>query len=557
METSAIEIASWFTATPETFPRLSPAQMECLATVGKIHDFKKGEHLWQAGEKTYAMFVVVEGSIEIHLRQFGETRLIVRHGPGGFTGDIDILSDKANVVECVACSDTRTIEVEPASIKQLVVSNSELSDIVLKAFLARRQALITSGEGELEVIGSKYSPETFAVQEFLERNSRPYRWLDLENDPHVGELLDALGISHCETPVIRTFDGTLCRNPSLDELAKFLGLSTVKTDTIYDAIVVGAGPAGLASAVYAASEGLDVMVIDSSAPGGQASTSSKIENYLGFPTGISGRDLAQRAFVQAEKFGASIAIPRTARTFRRDENIYAIDVGGDEWVRARTVVIASGVQYRQFAAARTQEFINKGIYYGATATEAPICAQKEIAVIGGGNSAGQAAVFLSGYAKHVYIMIRSGGLEHSMSQYLIRRIDALSNVTLMPHTEITAFDGSDHLERIETLDNRSNEKTMRDIANVFIFIGAQPNTGWLDGQAALDEKGFVLTGRDVPDTALDPVDWQQGNAPELLETSLPGVFAAGDVRSGSTKRVASGVGEGSICVSFVHQALKR
>jgi thioredoxin reductase (NADPH) len=340
-------------------------------------------------------------------------------------------------------------------------------------------------------------------------------------------------------------------------MAECFGLSRVDDTRIYDVVVVGAGPAGLASAVYAASEGLDVLIVDAVAPGGQAGTSSKIENYLGFPTGISGRELAQRAFVQAEKFGARLAAPRRVECLDVGARPYELDIGGEQTVRGRTVVIATGAQYRRLPIENAVQYEGRGIYFGATQMEAQLCANNEVAIVGGGNSAGQAAVFLSEKAKHVHVHIRSPSLEHSMSRYLIQRIESSPRITLHPRTEITALHGEDVLEAIEVTDRTTGACRRAPIRHAFIFIGASPNTGWLPPEVALDEKGFVRTGRDVSPEELAPEIWTVARAPYLLETNVPGLFAAGDVRAGSAKRVASAVGEGSIAVSFIHQVLAR
>ena len=367
-------------------------------------------------------------------------------------------------------------------------------------------------------------------------------------------LLEGFGVSLADTPIIVGADGAVYRNPDIGEMAACMGLSTVEGEDIYDVIVVGAGPAGLAASVYAASEGLSVLAVDSIAPGGQASTSSKIENYLGFPTGISGRDLAQRAHVQAEKFGARLATPRAVVRLDCSQRPYAVDFNDGASVRGRTIVIATGAQYRRLPLDNARRFEGRGVYFGATAMEARLCANEEVFVVGGGNSAGQAAVYLAEHASHVHVCIRSASLEHSMSKYLIQRIEASPRITLHPHTEITKLHGETRLERVEAHNTQSGEALANEARHVFVFIGAAPNTEWLEDCVALDAKGFVRTGRDLAPNDFNPVEWP-GRAPHLLETNWPGVFAAGDARAGSTKRVASAVGEGSICVQFIHQTL--
>ena len=503
-----------------------------------------------------SFFVFVRGAIEVfQVSGTGEQHRVVMHRPGEFTGDIDLLSSNATVVGARAHGDTETIEVPADRLRRLVVENSELSDIILAAFLARRQELLASGSGSLTIVGSRFSPDTFRIREFLERNSRPFEWIDLESDGRVSSLLEGFGVGPEETPIVIDSNGVVTHNPTVEQMAECFGLSHIEESQIYDVIVVGAGPAGLAAAVYAASEGLEVLIVDAVAPGGQASTSSKIENYLGFPTGISGRELAQRAFVQATKFGAEVAAPREVVGLDVGSRPYTLDTGGGRSARGRTVVIATGAKYRRLPLANAGDYEGRGIYFGATHMEARMCSQQDVVIVGGGNSAGQAAVFLSQQARHVYVAIRSDSLEHSMSKYLIHRIEASPSITLLPHTEITGLYGAEELEAIELTDNRSGKSRRADIRHAFIFIGATPNTEWLPPEIALDDKGFVCTGRDLEPSDLPQGAWITARQPYLLETSAPGVFAAGDVRSGSTKRVASAVGEGSICVSFIHQVL--
>jgi thioredoxin reductase (NADPH) len=541
---------------PEAFPILSDAHVRSIAEVGERRLFADGDDVWKIGLPMTSFFVVVRGAVEVfQISGTGEEHRVVMHQPGEFTGDIDLLSSSATVVGARAHGDTETIEVSADRLRRLVVEDSELSDIILAAFLARRQELLAAGRGSLTIVGSRFSPDTFRIREFLERNSRPFEWIDLENDARVSSLLEGLGVGPDETPIVVDSNGVVTHNPTIEHMAECFGLSRIDEGQIYDVIVVGAGPAGLAAAVYAASEGLDVLIVDAIAPGGQASTSSKIENYLGFPTGISGRELAQRAFVQATKFGAEVAAPREVVGLDVSSRPYTLDTGGGQSARGRTVVIATGAKYRRLPVANAGNYEGRGLYFGATYLEARMCSQQDVVIVGGGNSAGQAAVFLSQHARHVYVAIRSDSLEHSMSKYLIHRIEASPSITLLPHTEITGLFGEEELESIELTDNRTQESRQADIRHAFIFIGATPNAEWLPPQIALDDRGFVRTGRDLEPGDLSADAWMTARQPFLLETSAPGVFAAGDVRSGSTKRVASAVGEGSIAVSFIHQVL--
>lgn len=543
---------------PEAFPVLSPSQIEAFAAVGTQRVFDDGDEVWAIGAARMSLFVVLSGAVGVYqVSGRGEEHEVVVHQPGEFTGDIDLLSSKKAVVGGRAIGRTETIEVPAEKLRDLVVSNSELSDILLAAFLARRQELLERGLGSVTLVGSRFSPDTFRISEFLERNSRPFEFIDLESDANVSQLLEGFGVRVEETPILIDASGTVIHNPSIDRMAECFGLSHVDDTQIYDVVVVGAGPAGLASAVYAASEGLEVLIVDAVAPGGQASTSSKIENYLGFPTGISGRELAQRAFVQAEKFGARLAAPRKVERLDVSARPYALDIGGDQTVRGRTVVIATGAQYRRLPIEDARRYEGRGIYFGATPMEARLCENDEVAIVGGGNSAGQAAVFLSENAQHVHIHIRSASLDHSMSRYLIQRIESSPRITLHPETEISALIGEDALEGMEITDRATGTSRRVPIRHAFIFIGAAPNTEWLPAELGRDEKGFVRTGREVRPEEMAPAAWAPARPPYLLETNYPGIFAAGDVRSGSAKRVASAVGEGSIAVSFIHQVLAR
>jgi len=539
----------------EAFPKLTDDEVSAIAEIARRRRVcADGERLWGIGDRDASFYVVAKGALAIRQPLAdGSIRHIATHSEGGFSGDVDLLTAAAAAVEGVAEGPSEFLEVCPQALKRLIVTHSGLSDVILGAFLARRQALIARGFGSSMVIGSRFQPEAFRIREFMERNQRPFQWIDLESAENVAELLEGFGVAADETPVVVDSAGNVYRNPSNDEIAAGLGLSSVNTDTIYDAVVVGAGPAGLAASVYAASEGLSVVTLEADAPGGQASTSSKIENYLGFPTGISGRDLAQRAYLQAEKFGAHVASERRALQLDCSGRIYAVRAGSAQ-VRARSVVIATGAKYRKLPLANVEMFEGRGVYYGATGMEAQMCSGDEVVVVGGGNSAGQAAVFLAGHAAHVHVCIRSDSLERTMSKYLISRIEASPKITLHAHTEVTALDGDGALAGVALTDNRTGEAVANEARHVFVFIGAAPNTEWLAGCVATDEHGFVLTGPDIPEDARNGAEWG-GRTPFLLETSKPRIFAVGDVRSGSTKRVASAVGEGSISVAMIHKAL--
>jgi thioredoxin reductase (NADPH) len=448
------------------------------------------------------------------------------------------------------------IELDREQLLALVQTDSELSEIIMRAYILRRVELIAHGFGDVVLIGSNHCAGTLRVKEFLTRNGHPYAYVDLDQDADVQNLLDRFKVSAADIPVLICRGDVVLRNPSNREIADCLGFNAAINPTqMRDVVIVGAGPAGLAAAVYAASEGLDVLVIEASAPGGQAGSSSKIENYLGFPTGISGQALAGRAYTQSQKFGAKVLIAQSATRLACAHKPYAVEIGEAAPVPARTVIIATGAEYRKPPLDNLGQFEGVGVYYGATFMEAQLCVDEEVIVVGGGNSAGQAAVFLAQTAGRVHVLVRSGGLAESMSRYLIRRIEDNPAIILHTHTEIVALEGGDHLERVRWHDRQSGVEETHAIRHIFLMTGAIPNTHWLDGCVVRDAKGFIKTGPDLSQEELAEAHWPAGRAPYLLETSLPGVFAVGDVRAGNIKRVASAVGEGSISVSFVHQVL--
>ncbi len=438
----------------------------------------------------------------------------------------------------------------------LVQTESDLSELIMRAFIVRRVELIAQGLGDVVVVGSNHCSGTLRVKEFLTRNGHPYSYIDLDREADVQNLLDRFQVSAADVPVLICRGEVVLRNPTNQQIAGCLGFNDAIDQTqIRDVVVVGAGPAGLAAAVYAASEGLDVLVLETNSPGGQAGSSSKIENYLGFPTGISGQALAGRAYTQAQKFGAQVIIAKGAKQLACDHMPYAVEIDGGLRVPARTVIIATGAAYRKPSIENLPQFENAGVYYCATFMEAQLCRGEEAIVVGGGNSAGQAAVFLAQTAKRVHILVRASGLAERMSRYLIRRIEQNPAIVLRTNTEIVALEGSNHLERVRWCEDHTGNIETHDIRHVFLMTGAVPGTRWLDGCVALDGKGFIKTGPDLSQEDLAAAHWPLARSPHLLETSLPGVFAVGDVRGGNIKRVASAVGEGSIAVSFVHQAL--
>jgi thioredoxin reductase (NADPH) len=539
--------------TKHMFPKLSAEQIVRLAPVGRERPLTDGEVLWDEGATNIPFFVILEGSVAILVGSPEQT--VVVHEPGGFTGDVDMLSGRPVAVRARAQGATRVFEIDRSRLRDLVRTDVELGEIFLRAFILRRVALIESGRGNVVFVGSRHAAGTLRLKEFLTRNGRPYSFVDADRDASVQESLDHLHVSIDDLPVVICWGVRVLKKPTIEELAECLGLSNLDESPVRDLVVVGAGPGGLAAAVYAASEGLDVLVLEAYAPGGQAGSSSRIENYLGFPTGISGNELAGRAFVQAEKFGAAVAVARTAARLDCDGHLYRIGMAPDGTVTTRAIVVATGAEYRKPACAEVTRFEGIGVYYAATALEAKVCEGEDVIVVGGGNSAGQAAVFFSGSARRVHMLVRGPGLAESMSQYLIRRIEETSNIELRTQTEIEAIEGESHLERVTWLDSAHDRLTTMDIRHVFLMTGADPNTKWLEGCVSLDEKGFIKTGTDLTAEDLRAAEWPLARAPFLFETSLPGVFAVGDARAGSTKRVAAAVGEGSACVQLVHKVL--
>ena len=538
------------------FPILTPAQISRIAAHGHVRSVQSGEVIMDQGDTSVPFFVVITGKVEI-VRPFGtHETLITVHGPGEFTGEVNMLSGRRSLVRARATKSGKLIELDHQQILGLVQTDPELSDILMRAFILRRVELIAAGVGDIILVGSAYSAGTLRVKEFLMRNGHPYSYIDLERDPDVQNLLDSFQISAGEIPVLICRGQLVLRNPTNQEIADCLGFNeSIDQTHVRDLVIIGAGPSGLAAAVYGASEGLDVLILETSSPGGQAGSSSRIENYLGFPTGISGQDLAGRAYLQAQKFGAHMLVAKATRLMC-DRKPYVIELENRTRISTRTVVIATGAQYRKLPLENMSRFEGAGVYYGATFVEANLCGGEEIIVVGGGNSAGQAAVFLAQNAKRVYMLVRSTGLAASMSRYLIRRIEKSPTIILRPQTEIVAVEGGNHVELVYWRNSETGQTEKHEIRHIFVMTGADPNTDWLNGCIALDAKGFIKTGQDLSPDNLSEAGWSLSRQPYLLETSLPGVFAVGDVRGGSIKRVASAVGEGSITISFVHRVLQ-
>ena len=538
------------------FPTLTAAQIARIAAHGHMRKVQQGEVLVEPGVSTTRFFVVIAGQIEIVQPSGATEEIVAVFRPGMFTGEVTMLSGRRGLAQIRAVESGEVIEVDREQLLSLVQTDSELSDILMRAFILRRVELIAQGVGDVVLVGSSHCAGTLRVKEFLTRNGHPYSYIDLDRDAGAQDLLDHFHISAADIPVLICRGEVVLRDPTNEQIADCLGFNDAIDQTVVrDVVVVGAGPSGLAAAVYGASEGLDVLVLESNAPGGQAGSSSKIENYLGFPTGIAGQELAARAYAQAQKFGAQLIIAKGAKQLSCERKPYAIEIDDGPRVPARTIIIATGAEYRRLSLDNLSQFEGAGVYYGATFIEAQLCNGEDVVVVGGGNSAGQAAVFLAQTARRVHMLVRSDGLAESMSRYLIRRIEQSPTIVLRPQTEVVALEGSDHLERVSWRENKTGNVETQNIRHVFVMAGAMPNTHWLEGCVALDANGFIKTGPDLSHEDLNVAHWPLARAPHLLETSLPGVFAVGDVRGGSLKRVASAVGEGSIAVAFVHRAL--
>jgi thioredoxin reductase (NADPH) len=528
------------------FPRLTDEQIRRLADRGARRRTEPGEVLFREGDEHYDFFVVLDGKVAVLQGEGGpEELLIAVHGPRRFLGELSLLVGQAAFFTAVVREPGEVLEVSVDQLQRLVTYDAALGDLILRAYLIRRELLIGIGAG-FRIVGSRYSPDTRRLREFAARNRLPHRWIDLEEDPGAETLIRALGIAPEETPVVIWGGREVLRNPSNVELARRIGLPVPRPlEDISDLIVVGAGPAGLAASVYGASEGLTTVTVDGVATGGQASTSSRIENYLGFPSGISGAELAERATLQAQKFGAQLSVPAEATGLEPRGGHYALTIADGPTVIGRAVVIATGARYCKLPVPGLERFEGASVFYAATLVEAMMCRDDAIAVVGGGNSAGQATLFLARHASRVHLLIRGHDLATSMSRYLADRIERNPNVEVMLHSEVREVRGDDSLEALVIEDNRSGERRLLPARELFVFIGAEPHTGWLGDEVALDDRGFVLAGAQA----------SGDGSRRFLETNLPGVLAVGDVRSGSIKRVASAVGEGAMAVKFVHDHL--
>jgi thioredoxin reductase (NADPH) len=514
-----------------------------------------GEVLYEQGDAAIPFFVLLTAELEVALP--GPSRHVGISGRGRFSGEVNSISGRRTLFRVQVSRSGDLIELDRRQMMTLVQNDAEIGEIVLRAFILRRASFVNSGVGDVVLVGLSHSANTVRLKAFLTRNGHPYTYLDIERDKEIEPFIATFGVAVTDIPVVICRGQVALRNPSTREVADCLGFNdSIEQTHLRDVAVIGAGPSGLACAVYGASEGLDVLVIENNAPGGQAGSSSRIENYLGFPTGISGRELAARAYTQAEKFGAELLFDRAVQ-LHCDRTPYRIQLEHGGEITARTIVIASGVQYKKPPLTDVDRFENCGIFYAATPVESQLCAGEEVVVVGGGNSAGQAAVSLAKSAARVYILVRSANLASSMSRYLIRQIEDTPNIDLLLNTEIIALQGDERLRGVRWKNGKSGQVEERAIGYVFMMTGASPNTAWLSGCVALDEFGFIKTGSNLTREELSEAGWAPARPPYLLETSLEGVFAVGDARATSVKRVASAVGEGSISISFVHQILEQ
>jgi thioredoxin reductase (NADPH) len=538
------------------FPKLNARQLARLEAHGRHMDLRAGEILAQPGDRHLPLLVVLSGSIEVvQVGLAGEQRAVL-HEAGSFSGELSTLRGVGSVVRMRVHSAGTALSIADSALRDVIQTDSELSELFMRAFILRRVALVTSASGDVILLGSTNSASTLRLQQFLTRNTFPFVNLDVSDDSAAKELRQRFRIADGDLPVVLCRGELVLKNPSNEEVAACLGMNPQIDDSrVRDLIVVGAGPGGLAAAVYGASEGLDVLVLETGTPGGQAGSSSKIENYLGFPTGISGLALASRALVQAQKFGAEIRTAYTAYHLNCDARPYSIAFADGKAVQAKCMIIATGAEYRQLTLGAAAKFMGAGIYYAATGTEARLCSGKDVIVVGGGNSAGQAAVYLASNCSTVHMLVRSAGLAESMSNYLIRRITDTPNIELHLRTQIASLDGEDHLESVTWRASDSSSGESHPIEHVFLMTGALPATEWLNGCIALNEKSFIRTGLDLTPEDLPSERWRNKRVPQSFETNMPGIFAVGDVRCGSVKRVAAAVGEGSICVQQVHKAL--
>ncbi len=553
---SSWPIPSALDARTQAFPALTGAQIDRMRPAGRPRHVNVGDILFEPDDTEVPFFVLLSGSMEIVQPTFHGEREVATHGPGEFTGEMTMISGQRSLVRGRVTEAGEFLQFSGQDFRAIIAKDAELSEIFMRAFILRRLALITKGQGNVIVMGSRHCSGTLRLREFLSRNAYPYTYVDLDSDKTSQELLDRFEVQLKDVPVVICNGRTVLRNPSTQELADCLGFNaSISKTQIRDVIIVGAGPSGLAAAVYAASEGLDALVIETEAPGGQAGSSSKIENYLGFPTGVSGQELASRALTQAQKFGAKMMVAHSVVQLNCKQRPYEVVLDNGSVLPARSVIISTGAQYKKPNIANLKDFEGRGVYYGATYIEAQLCENEDVVIVGGANSAGQAAVYLAQTARRVYMLVRSE-LSETMSRYLIHRITGNPKIELHQHTQIVGMEGNGELRRVSWNDQATGQTSAHNIRHAFMMTGASPRTAWLKGCVVMDEKGFILTGRDLDSSAdFAKASWPLARAPQMLETSLPGVFAVGDVRAGNVKRVASAVGEGAIAVHLVHRTL--
>jgi thioredoxin reductase (NADPH) len=535
------------------FPELTQRQINTLKKYGSIENHKEDTRVFTLGDLQYDFFVILNGQVSIE-DPSNDNKVIVSHGKNEFSGDSGMLSNRGAQFHAIAKAGTCLLRINPKKLKEAIAEHSDISDVLLNAFLLRQETVLNEYTGGIRLVGSGNSKETYEIRDFMDKNHIWYNFLDVDVSDEAQALLENFNITEGELPILINSDAKVCQNPSLDELARYAGVLMDFEDKVFDLLVIGAGPAGLAASVYAASEGLSVVTIDSKAPGGQAGKSSKIENYLGFPTGISGSDLANRAYVQAQKFGCNISIPHKAESLEHTGEYFILCATNGKTIKTKSIMAATGANYQQLPIDNVEKYEGSGVYYSATGMNASACKDEEVGVVGGGNSAGQAALFLADHAKTVYVILRGGDLGAKMSDYLVQRIEAAPNIEVLLYTEVVELNGEHHLESL-VLKTKEGERSEKEITNLFTFIGAKPCTDWLGDLVATDEKGFICTGPGIAEKDLYKCDIFKKRKPQSMETSIPGFFAVGDVRKGSVKRVASAVGEGSMAVSQVHQFL--
>ncbi|MFS4492532.1 FAD-dependent oxidoreductase [Maribacter sp. 2308TA10-17] len=539
--------------TDPRFPELTQRQISVLKESGVIESFDKNIRVFALGDLQYDFFVVLEGEISIE-DPADNNNVIVVHQKNEFSGDSGMLSNRSSQFHAIAKAGTTLLRLTPLQLRRAITQHSDISDLLLNAFLLRQQTILNEFTGGIKLLGSGNSKETYSIRDFMEKNHIWYNFLDVDKSEEAKELLLNFNLTESNLPILITSDSKVCTNPTLDSVARNSGVLMDFEDKVFDLLVIGAGPAGLAASVYAASEGLEVVTIDSNAPGGQAGKSSKIENYLGFPTGISGTDLANKAYVQAQKFGCNISIPHRAKSIEHTGKHFVLQATNGKEIKSKALMAATGASYSHLPLKNIEKYEGSGVYYSATGMNASSCKDEIVGVVGGGNSAGQAALFLADHAKEVHVILRGGDLGAKMSDYLVQRIEAAPNIFVHLFTQVVELLGKHHLESV-LLETKDGEKVEKSITNLFTFIGAKPGTDWLKGLVVTDEKGFICTGPRIKDEELSTCAIFSHRKPQSLETSIPGFFAVGDVRKGSVKRVASAVGEGSMAISQVHQFL--